>query len=378
MISLASNPLRRVRASNKVLETLWPKLRKIVVLEWRMNSTTRHADYVLPAAPWYERTNLKWVTPLSPYMVIADQATKPLGESKNDWWIIVRLCKHIQQRARVRGISTVKSSQGLDVRLDRLYDDITMSGEFTEDDEEKVAKAIYDLSSTHKKMTWAEVKKKGFARFERLPEDIFSITNMCDIPEDDTMVPLTYHVRDKVPYPTATRRIQFYLDHPLYEELDEVLPRYKAPPTIGGNHPLIMTGGKTRWSIHSTWRDSETMLRLHRPDPDIQISVKDAADRGIQDGDWVRVYNDIGSFNACAKVSPTMQVGQTLMYHAWESYQFRGKGDMNHVTPTPLNPVELAGGHPHLTYRLISGQSSFYDRDTRVEVEQLPEGKPPT
>ena len=43
----------------------------------------------------------------------------------------------------------------------------------------------------------------------------------------DTNVPppLVFHVRDKEPYPTATRRIQFHLDHPLYEELDEVLPR---------------------------------------------------------------------------------------------------------------------------------------------------------
>lgn len=373
LFSLTSNPLRRLRASHKVLETLWPKLRKVVVLEWRMNSTTRHADYVLPAAPWYERTNLKWVTPLSPYMVVADQATKPLGESKNDWWIIVTLTKHIQKRARERGITSVKSPQGVEVKLDRLYDDITMQGMFTENDEEKVAKTIYDLSSTHKKMSWEEVKKKGFARFERLGEDIFTSSNMCDIPENDTMVPLAYHVQKKVPYPTATRRIQFYLDHPLYEELDEVLPRYKAPPSIGGNHPLVLSGGKTRWSIHSTWRDSETMLRLHRPEPHILISIADAASRGIKDGDWVKVRNDIASFQARAKVSPAMQPGQTLMYHAWESYQFRGKGDQNHVLPTPINPVELAGGHPHLTYRLISGQSSFNDRDTRIEVERLPQ-----
>jgi hypothetical protein len=36
-------------------------------------------------------------------------------------------------------------------------------------------------------------------------------------------------------------------------------------------------------------------------------------------------------FNVRAKVAPSIQDGQTVIYHAWESYQFRGKGDMNSV-----------------------------------------------
>jgi nitrate reductase alpha subunit len=102
---------------------------------------------------------------------------------------------------------------------------------------------------------------------------------MCDVEPDQTIAPLEHHVRDKVPYPTATRRIQFYLDHPLYEELDEVLPRHKQPPAVGGDFPLVLTGGHTRWSIHAAWRDSETMLRLHRGAPFLLIAAEDAAAR---------------------------------------------------------------------------------------------------
>lgn len=372
MISMVSNVMKRMRGSEKLLEVLWPKLKKIVVMDWRINSTGRYADYILPVAPWYERTSLKWVTPLSPYLTTTDAATKPLGESRSDWGVVVMMAKHIQKRARERGITTVKSPQGLDVHLHTLYDDLTMQGEFKEDDDDKVAKAIYDLSETHKKQSWEETKKKGFARFEQLPHEPSSIGNMCDFPEDDTIVPLTYHVRDKVPWPTATRRIQFYIDHPFYRELDEALPRYKAPPKMGGDYPLMMTGGKTRWSIHSTWRDSELMLRLHRPDPAILISIQDAKSRGIEDGDWVRVFNDVGSFNARAQVTPGMRPGQSLMFHAWENYQFPGKGNMNSVSPSPLNPVELAGGHPHLKAGVLMGQASMYDRDTRVDIVKIP------
>jgi anaerobic selenocysteine-containing dehydrogenase len=374
MISLVSNPLRRARGSEKLLEVLWPKLKKIVVLDWRINSTARHADIVLPSAPWYEHTNLKWVTPLSPYLTTTDQATPPLGESKSDWDIIVLLSKHIQERARARGITTVKSPQGLECKLNTLYDDLTMGGEFKEGDDDKVAKTIYNMSNSHKKLSWEEVKEKGFARFEKLPEDPGSIGNMCDFPEDDTIVPLTYHVRDKVPYPTSSRRIQFYIDHSLYDELDELLPRFKAPPMIGGDYPLMLNGGKTRQSIHSTWRDSPLMMRLDRPEPYMLVGMVDASKRGIQDGDMVRAFNDVGSFKVRVKVSPSIRPGQTLMYHAWESYQFHGKGDMNSVSPSPLNPVELAGGHPHLTPGLLQGQSSVFDRDTRINIELVREG----
>jgi anaerobic selenocysteine-containing dehydrogenase len=374
MISLVSNPLRRARGSEKLLEVLWPKLKKVVVLDWRINSTARHADIVLPSAPWYEHTNLKWVTPLSPYLTTTDQATQPLGESKSDWDIIVLLSKHIQERARARGVGMVKSPQGLDVNLTSLYDDLTMGGEFKEGDDDKVAKAIYDMSTSHKKLSWEQVKEKGFARFEKLPEDPASIGNMCDFPEDDTIVPLTFHVRDKVPYPTASRRIQFYIDHSLYDELDELLPRFKAPPMIGGDYPLILNGGKARQSIHSTWRDSPLMMRLDRPEPYMLVAMIDAGKRGIKDGDMVRAFNDVGSFKVRVKVSPSMRPGQALMYHAWESYQFHGKGDMNSVSPSPLNPVELAGGHPHLTPGLLQGQSSVFDRDTRINIEVVREG----
>ena len=377
LFHLVSNPLRRKRSSQQLIDVLWPKLKKVVCIDWRINSSARYADYILPAAVWYENTNLKWVTTLSPYLTTTDQATPPMGESRSDWDIIVMLSRHIQERARARGIKSVKSPQGLKVKLDSLYDDLTMNGEFKEGGSEKVAKAIYELSTSFTKTSWEETKAKGFKRFEKVPEDPISVSNMCEIPENDSVVPLTFHVRDKMPYPTSTRRIQFYVDHVLYDELDEMLAMHKEPPKVGGEYPLMQGGGHTRWSIHSTWRDSPLMLRLHRPDPYMLMSLADAKQRGIADGDWVRAFNDSGSYNVRAKVAPSMQPGQTVIYHAWESYQFPGKTDMNAVSATPLNPTELAGGHPHLDAGLMFAQAGEFDRDTRIEIERLPGGKRP-
>lgn len=370
MFSVMSNPLRRIRGNQKIVEVLLPKLAKYVVLDFRMNSSTRFADYVLPVSTWYERTNFKWVTPLSPYLTITNAATPALGESKSDFEAIFLLAKKIEERARARGIAVVRTPHGLEVNFSTLYQRMTFDGTYTEKDGEKVLKHIFEHGKLFGDVTWEQAKEKGFVRYTRISNDFVSAGNQTEIPKNDSIVALANHVQKKVPYPTTTRRIQFYLDHPLYHEYDEVLPRHKDAPTMGGNYPLLLSGGKARWSIHSTWRDSRLMMRMHRPEPYVVISVGDAAARGIKEMDWVSIRNDIGSFKARAAVSPTMQPGQTMIYNGWERHHFPKGGDMNSVSPSPINPVELAGGAgQHLRPFFIQGQGSMFDRETRVEIE---------
>ena len=133
-------------------------------------------------------------------------------------------------------------------------------------------------------MTWEELKKHGYARFTGVGNSIVSIGNATPITADDTITPLVDHVIDKKPYPTLSRRIQFYLDQELYLEMGEQLPVHKDPPTAGGRYPLQLTGGHTRWSIHSAWRDDKLMLRQQRGEPVAYMSTADAAARGIHDG----------------------------------------------------------------------------------------------
>jgi hypothetical protein len=61
-----------------------------------------------------------------------------------------------------------------------------------------------------------------------------------------------------------------------------------------------------------------------------------------------------------------------IIYHAWENFQFAdGKGFQN-LIPSPINPVELAGGEGHLRPIPAALQPSQNDRDTRVEVRKIP------
>jgi hypothetical protein len=59
------------------------------------------------------------------------------------------------------------------------------------------------------------------------------------------------------------------------------------------------------------------------------------------------------------------------MYHAWENYQFGPGGTPRHVSPSPVNPVELAGDHAHLRVGMLEGQPNSFDRDTRIDMERI-------
>ncbi|MBI2964464.1 MAG: molybdopterin-dependent oxidoreductase [Deltaproteobacteria bacterium] len=371
VFEVGSNVLRRLRGYQQLFKHFFPNLRAFVTLDSRMTSSAMQSDYVLPVTAWYERTEHKWVTPLAPFIHGGEKIAPSYHESKSDWEISALLAKKIQERAAARGVKPYTSRLGEERRLDRLWETFSYGGTYSETDDDKVAGDLLRLSTNLEGVEWEAVKKKGWARFTGVGEGGTSIGNACEIKADDTVSPFTFHVDKKIPYPTLTRRIQFYLDHDLYLELGEALPTHKDPPKAGGDHPLILTGGHTRWSIHSSWRDDALMLRQQRGEPVMYMSVEDARARGVADGDTVEVRNDVDAFQIHAKLSPSVRPGQVVIYHAWENFQFRNQKGFQNLMPTPLNPVELAGGQFHLRPNFICMQPSVTDRDTRVEVVKV-------
>jgi DMSO reductase family type II enzyme molybdopterin subunit len=370
IFEVGSNILRRVRGYPRLLQELFPKLRAFVTLDSRMSTTALYSDYVLPVTAWYERTEHKWVTPLMPF-IHAGTKVSSFHEAKSDWAIAALLAKKIQERAKAKGLLGFKDRKGKERRLDALYDDFSFGGTYTENDEDKVAGDLVKLSTNLEGVDWEALKKKGYARFTAVGESAVSVGNACDIKANETVSPFTWHTEKKMIYPTLTRRMQFYIDHDLYLELGEALPGHKDPPKSGGDYPLIMTGGHTRWSIHASWRDDALMLRQQRGQPVMYLSVADAQARGVADGEEVEVRNDIDSFRIHAKVSPSVRPGQVIVYHAWENYQFKNRKGFQNLIPSPINPVELAGGQFHLRPMFICLQPGQSDRDTRVEVVRV-------
>ena len=74
-----------------------------------------------------------------------------------------------------------------------------------------------------------------------------------------------------------------------------------------------------KWGIHSTYSDNLLMLTLNRGGP---VGVAERGRRrqapGIEDNDWVEVFNINGAIAARAVVSQRVNPGMLLMYHAQE------------------------------------------------------------
>jgi DMSO reductase family type II enzyme molybdopterin subunit len=369
LFSSPGNTLRRVRGAHRLIDKLVPSLDLIVSVELRMSSTALFADYVLPAASSYEKCDVTdWYTPLSPFAHVTNAAVAPLGEAKAEWEVFALLAKKIQERAKQRGILTFAGRDGKPKRLDGIYDRMTFGGRLAETDHERVTETIVGQSTNLEKMAWPEFKRRGFARFTGLGSHPANFGHATDMKPGETITPHTWRTEKKIPWPTLTRRMQFYIDQPLYMELGEELPVHKEPPTAGGDYPLIMTGGHGRHSIHALLRDNPLMLELERGEPVIFMSAVDAREREIADGEVVKVHNDVGEFLVRATVSPAVQPGQVIVYHAWENFQFRGGIGHRNVIASPINPVELAGDYFHVRPAPGILQPGQNDRETRVQV----------
>jgi DMSO reductase family type II enzyme molybdopterin subunit len=371
LLLAGSNLLRRLRSSDLLLEKLWPRLERIVALELRMSSTARHCDLLLPAAGSYEKDDVtNWFTLLSPYLHITQAAVAPVGESKPDWEICVGLARWIERRAAERGMRHFRDRSGALRSLGDFHGRFTFDGRFAEGSQSDLAREVVEKTSLVD-ASFDELRETGFTRVRRIGHHPINVGSATDVPSDAPVVNHAWRRERPGPWPTLTRRVQFYIDHPFFLELGEELPVHKEPPAAGGSHPLILSGGHTRWSIHAGWRHLDLLLRLQRGEAAAFVASADARARGIADGDRVRIWNDAGQFRVRAKVSAGVRPGTVILYHAWEDHQFAGGRGHRNVLPSPLNPVELAGGYVHLRPVPAALQPSQSGRETRVEMARV-------
>ena len=175
-----------------------------------------------------------------------------------------------------------------------------------------------------------------------------------------------------------TQRAQFYIDHPWFIEADEALPRHRDPPKMGGDYPLLVTSGHSRYSIHSTNMSNPVLLETHRGKPVCTLSPLDAERRGIRDGDEVLVHNDCGSYEVAAKLSPSVRPGQLFLYNGWEPFMHKGWKGGSEVEPGMIKWLHMVSRYGHLRYMPFNWQPVPSDRAVYVEVELAQQGESAT
>jgi nitrate reductase / nitrite oxidoreductase, alpha subunit len=202
----------------------------------------------------------------------------------------------------------------------------------------------------------------------------------------------TYNVERLVPWRTLTGRQHFYQDHEMYIAFGEHLPTYKPSPkpeVYGDLRETLKTGDAKifncltphgKWHIHSTYMDNLRMLTLSRGCEPCWINEEDAVELGIQDNDWVEVFNDHGVYCTRAVVSSRIPRGVCIVYHTVErtigipKSQVRGNkraGGNNSFTRVHLKPNLLAGGYGHFTYHFNYWGPTAVNRDTHVVIKKM-------
>jgi DMSO reductase family type II enzyme molybdopterin subunit len=374
-IEVGGNAVRRTRGGlNRLLRSFWPQLRCIVSVDWRMTSTGMFSDYVLPAAHHFEKLTFPFANPWTMNVTIGDRLVEPAGDTRSEASIALLLAQKIEERARAREMFTSRDAGGVVRRLDDFATQYTSGGAVFVDEEQIGREWVEDsaaMGNLPSGTTLETLRERGYVRSTGWGKGPIGCSQASDIKPDETHNPFRWHTEDKVPYPTLTRRAQFYIDHPWFIEADEALPRHKDDPPQGGDGPYVLTSGHNRWSIHSMNITDRLMLQTHRGAPHVVINDGDAAALGVEDGDGVEVSNELGAFTAAAKVSPSVRPGQVVSYNGWEPYMYRGWQTASDLEPGMVKWLHFAGGYGHLKYRPLQWQPVPFDRGVRVEVKRV-------
>lgn len=374
LMLIGTNPLRRVRSGNvQYPKELFPKLSTIFTVETRLSSSAMYCDYVLPAAWYYEKEDLTLSMTASPYISLIEQAVEPVGEAKSEWEVFALLLKKLAERAAARGVEGFVDRMGQPQKYADRHDRFTLGG------------AVHNHHDAVKEMVAINAATGIFARdydYEQLRKDgTVPISGMGisfqrdavanEYDPDKPFYSLRWHTEEKVPYPTYARRMQFYIDHEWFLEVGEELPVHKDTPAIGGDYPFRITSGHPRVSVNSIHLTNMQLSRLHRGQPVIFMNDRDAAEQGIEDGDMVRVFNDVADFEIMASLQAAVSHKQLIVYY-WEPYQFRNWKGFDGVLVGQPKALYFAGGYEQLRYFYMHGSPmASVDRGVRVGIEKM-------
>ncbi|MCH8346015.1 MAG: molybdopterin-dependent oxidoreductase [Chloroflexi bacterium] len=378
LVEAGGNVLRRHRGGqNMLLKHLWPKLKMIVSIDFRINTTGLYSDYILPAAQHYEKMGVSMLACHHLNTVFMDKAVDPPGDAKSDWDIGVMITEKLEERAKARGMTELKNRRGLSINLEGATDRMTLGGHLRDEearwDEVFRDDAVYGIMPEG--TTLETMREKGVERWTGWGLIGHGLLQASTLEPDKTHNPFRWHTEEKLPYPTLTRRSQFYIDHEWFLEAGEELPCHKENPNHGGDRRFRLTSGHPRWSIHSMNMTNNIMLNTHRGEPFIFMNPDDAEGMGIENGEEVRVVNDAGHLNISVKISPSVRPGQVILYNGFEPYQHREWFSQSDVEPGMVKWLHLAGGYGHLKYRPWHWQPVPIDRAVGVDVERIQAAK---
>jgi complex iron-sulfur molybdoenzyme family reductase subunit alpha len=340
----------------------------------RMSDFAQYADVLLPCTSHYEAWDIRTNPGYHRFANIAvpPQHLKPVGETKSEWEISALIAAKVEQLARARH-ATTKNDADLKIKdpthtTTGFRDLATFTEEFTLGGKIKTDKDAVEYALEHvdqfKPNTVQTIYDRG--GFLTLGENAGKSSPLYKNKPYNTFEAQQYlHQR----FDTLTGRLTFYVDHPLWIEAGAavVTARESIRPR---KYPFALMTPHARWSIHSTYKTSPTLLRLQRGKPYVMINPDVAAARGIADGDDVRMKNDLGDAVLMAKIVAGVPPDAVVMEHGWEPFMYRGRKGHNALVGDMLNLLELSDGWGHLKFG-TNWDGNQHAYDATVDLEKV-------
>jgi len=353
LLLFADNMFRRNKGEAQHRDKLLAALDLFVDVNHRMDSTALWADYVLPAKSHYESWDLRGELGYHRFcnITIPPKGLKPVGETRSEWEICTALSAAIAKAARARGIEAIPDPDFLVQQGDkaapvlrelaRLEEEFTDGGKLRDD--EAVVRWIMEHVPAISPWTPEDAARNGFVVLNEKAG--FNSPLYANRP----YYSFERNVYLREPYKTHSGRQQYYVDHPVFRRHGWTVPTAMGP-LRPPSFPLAFYTPHTRWGIHSQWRSNAQLLRLQRGEPYVWLNPATARERGVGEGERVRVYNDVGEFIARAKLMPAVPPGAVVMDHAWEPHQFEQRMGLNNAVAPILSLPELVDDWGHLSF----------------------------
>lgn len=330
------------------------KAKFFCVADMRMSETARFADIVLPSASHYEVWDLR-VNP--GYHRFANLAQPPkgletVGEAKSEWHMATMIITRMQEialaeYARTKNIGVLHIPDATHTQegirpLDKLVELFTDHGKLGTD-KQAVEFALghvdqfrgEDTSSCYDRGGYLVVNEKGGKTSPLYPDKPYST--------------FENHLALSERFETLTGRLTFYVDHPLWLKSGAGVPT-ATMPLRSKRHPYLLMTPHARWSIHSTYKTSEILLRLQRGEPYVMIHPAVAAKHELVDGGQVKMSNDLAEVQCMVKVNPSVPKDAVVMEHGWEPFMYRNRVGHNALVGDMLNLLEVSDGWGHLKF----------------------------
>jgi molybdopterin-containing oxidoreductase family molybdopterin binding subunit len=307
------NWINQLPDQNRLLHEALPKLELLVVADHFMTETARFADYVLPAATFFEREDM--VKGPGPYIQYQPAIVAPRGECRSDFEIAAELAKRLG------------------------------CGDAFEKPPREYLVEVLARNEDTRAIALDELIAQGVMK-RRLPLD-------WEVMHRD----LHFH--------TPSGRVEFYVERLL--PFGRALPKYEPPlEAFPGNelsprYPLVCLTEHSRYRVHSTFSNAP-WLREIETEPRAAVHPLESERRGIVERDWVRIYNGRGHVTLRVHLSQAVPPGTVYLSQGWQSVDFQN-GHAQSLTHARGNAANAFGEN-----------SSF--SDVLVEMEKTGESLP--